>query len=66
MIDLKPCPFCGSNDIALCYGENGWVSNIYYRDSIGFVSCLRCNSRTSKMARIKDAVKKWNRRASDE
>lgn len=64
--DLKPCPFCGSKDVALCYGKNGWVSNVYYKKSIGFVECLRCGSKTSTMAHIESAVRKWNRRASDE
>lgn len=66
MAELKLCPCCGSDDVALCYGKNGWVSSIYYRDAIGFVECLQCGLRTSTTAHIKDAVEKWNRRASDE
>lgn len=49
---LKPCPFCGSEDVSC-----GRFEDIYY------VECWDCSASVETYSGIEDAVKKWNRRA---
>lgn len=51
---LKPCPFCGSNEIRL----TNWG---LYR-----CWCVKCLAQASDEISKKNAVEAWNRRASDE
>lgn len=51
--ELKPCPFCGSNLIKL---ENmGWPS----------VYCIKCGAKVADRSYAL-AIKKWNRRQTNE
>lgn len=67
---LKPCPFCGSTNVRICYAtkqnKNGYTSNIYYRSSPARVECGSCHISTPIFTRACRAVKAWNRRTSDE
>lgn len=67
MIDneLKPCPFCGSNDVKDRGKKKG-----RYREA--FIQCHRCNARTGVIEGLaeepyqklkKEAAALWNRRA---
>lgn len=60
MIELKPCPFCGS--------PAHIVEHKFYKlDSNYEVKCMICNARTdSWFDTPKDAAEFWNRRADDE
>ena len=49
MIELKPCPFCGSKDLHI-YSENEGV---------------KCNSCTAKIVDCEDAIARWNRRVEE-
>lgn len=53
--ELKPCPFCGSDDL-----------DIEERNDIKFVFCKNCQASTADCYDVKEAVIAWNRRASDE
>ena len=46
---LKPCPFCGSNDVKVVSGMN-------------FVACYECESDSGVYDSKEEAVKAWNRR----
>ena len=52
MTQLKPCPFCGSKNIAkvLLPGVK-WITG-----------CIDCGCRTSEHIRSSEAVKSWNTR----
>ena len=51
-IELKPCPFCGSEDVAFTCLED-----------VSYVECWDCSAKVETYNGIEDAVKKWNRRA---
>lgn len=59
---LKPCPFCGSKDVAVYDNKDaaiGWWL------SYGML-CLNCGARTELFDTTKAAVRAWNRRANDD
>lgn len=60
MMDLKPCPFCGSDDVGLyvCGGEPE------ERESF-FVICNSCHGSTGEYRTRELAQSIWNTRASD-
>lgn len=51
-IKMKPCPFCGSEDVAFTCLED-----------VSYVECWDCSAKVETYNGIEDAVKKWNRRA---
>ena len=51
-IKMKPCPFCGSEDVSF-----GKLEDICY------VECWDCSASIETYSGIEDAVKKWNRQA---
>ena len=51
MTELKPCPFCGSKNVA---DMNGWVQ------------CLNCNATGPDNFDHLRAIEAWNRRAGEE
>lgn len=58
MEELKPCPFCGSCDIAvnfdiLDYGEEY------------FCECNKCGSTSSNRLNKENAIATWNTRAGE-
>ena len=59
MSELKPCPFCGSDDVALdefAYriGDGEWESKVI---------CYECHANTGFYTK-QEAVEAWNRRAT--
>lgn len=54
--ELKPCPFCGSNEMYTRYLD---VKGLW------FLSCTSCYVRFSELTRHQ-VVKKWNTRHSDQ
>ena len=54
---LKPCPFCGSNDVRITFrrGEEGW-----------FGQCQDCFSCGAWSEDRETAGTKWNRRVPNE
>ena len=50
MIELKPCPFCGSDNVAM----RG--STIFY------IICMDCEASTNISYDRQEAADKWNRR----
>lgn len=63
--ELKPCPFCGSEQIIVRYGQIGTYSNVFMPRKMGYAYCRQCGAR-SNLYLAKNAVNAWNRRAGDE
>ena len=51
-IELKPCPFCGSEDV---FGDK--LEDVYR------VECWDCGAKIESYNKLEDAVAGWNRRA---
>lgn len=54
-IGLKPCPFCGSDDVFRGQGPEGEH----------YVLCWGCSAKVETYNGMEDAVNGWNRRAID-
>lgn len=54
-IELKPCPFCGSDDVTCAAG----LEDEYY------VECWDCSAKVESCNGLEDAVAGWNARAID-
>lgn len=52
--ELKPCPFCGSDNIQFntCWDEEAYI----------FCQCMNCRSTTKEFLEKKNAACQWNRR----
>lgn len=59
MKDLKPCPFCGSNNVK--YIE------LYLNDkTVPLIKCLNCDTYGPRWNEAKEkAIMRWNNRSSD-
>lgn len=64
MIDLKPCPFCGSVKVELV-NKTRYVMNEYAGQD-WYVLCDACCSSTGFYISDHDAVNAWNRRDGDQ
>ena len=58
--DLKPCPFCGSEDLTMDYKDVS--SHDIYTDFRYFVKCEVCGCRSKKCKSKDIATVRWNRR----
>lgn len=56
-IKLKPCPFCGSEEIEIIGVGRDWEYT---------VKCNSCNAGTDYFINKKEAKEAWNRRAYEE
>lgn len=54
MRELKPCPFCGSDDLKV------WATSIPYQS---FVECRKCCCIGPDCVTTDEAIAAWNRRA---
>lgn len=64
MNKLKPCPFCGSNNVAI-YDNYKTKFTVHYN----CVECLKCGAMvvdTNEKHSLNDVVKAWNRRVNDD
>ena len=52
---LKPCPFCGCDDIGIWENDEGYIGYQVY--------CESCGSMADSYDTPKEAIKAWNRRA---
>ena len=61
MAELKPCPFCGSEDIAV------WESHSRFSSwsSSHFAQCNSCCATSDAFKTMEEAIEAWNRRAED-
>ena len=72
-IKLKPCPFCGSEEIAIIKEEtqkdvleiNDNTPQFVSIDNKYQVFCDHCSCQTAKYSYLEVAVESWNRRAND-
>ena len=61
MTELKPCPFCGSNDVEIRDLKLG-----IYAINLGvYAVCRRCGASIKSSHSIVDVIAAWNRRAID-
>lgn len=51
---LKPCPFCGSNDVSLFLPE--------FNHIIVCIQCVECSAHGGKETSDKAAIRAWNLR----
>ena len=54
---LKPCPFCGSEDITIGYCLRGDKTREAY------IECIECGASGYPYTKEKKAIDAWNRRA---
>ena len=58
--ELKPCPFCGSEDIGADYDEERVKTKLYGH----FVECHDCFGASGYCLTKEDAIKSWNLRTT--
>lgn len=58
MVNLKPCPFCGSKNVSV-RNYSGPIIHCY------FVICEECKVESGIFGTKEKAEKAWNRRAED-
>ena len=58
MDKLKPCPFCGSDNMGVY--EHSYPMEHYY-----FVFCNECKAESGNFETKEKAILAWNRRAED-
>jgi Lar family restriction alleviation protein len=65
---LRPCPFCGENNIQMKIGSYSIVTEKNHIEYTGFyyVVCGYCGVKTVEYKTAKAAMDAWNRRASDD
>jgi len=56
--ELLPCPFCGSNDI-----DSRFTLQADGNEGTG---CMKCGASTEPKPTIKESVKAWNTRISND
>lgn len=54
--DLLPCPFCGTDKVAVCQSER--------TDPVFWVECIRCNAEAQPSADKAEAIAAWNTRTT--
>lgn len=59
-MELKPCPFCGSEKVGVAETAIGNYQNIFF-----LAICNECGARTTLFRDGDKAEEAWNRRASD-
>ena len=57
--ELKPCPFCGNDELEILSEFNRFLRDTYHR-----VFCPCCGGSGSAHVHKEIAVKRWNRRTS--
>lgn len=60
MIDLKPCPFCGGNEVKVRHEK-------YWRPKLSSnVICKECFANTGWFDTDEEAINAWNRRDGEQ
>ena len=60
MAELKPCPFCGSDDVGI-----GHKLPEFGEELTHYVVCNKCGSKTANFRNKQTAVNVWEARAED-
>lgn len=63
--DYKPCPFCGSADIAEDIHRGAGTGLLHRGDDVWTMACYSCGAGFPGAYRREFLVEKWNRRAGD-
>lgn len=64
-MNLKPCPFCGGTNIAMC-DAGGLFGKSAYARTYHCMQCRDCMSQTGYHGTKPKATEAWNRRVDDE
>ena len=64
MINLKPCPFCGSNSVRICKFDTEEPDHVVECKNCGIAMIYSIND--GEIPPIEETIKAWNRRANDE
>ena len=59
MTELKPCPFCGNDEIDCCYEAEEDVYEFY------FCKCKACGATAGFYQTEQEAIAAWNKRYDD-
>lgn len=62
-IEIKSCPFCGSDEVKPIYYKEQWG----WSNAENFVKCCRCGAKDPLISRVEgdhtiESIKAWNRR----
>lgn len=64
MDELKPCPFCGGEEIVI-RPVHGYFPKSAHR-TYYYIQCRNCFARSGDLWRKSKAIEAWNRRAGEE
>lgn len=64
MSEIKPCPFCGGEDIIVRPAPKPFLGD--YKRTYKFAQCRYCLARTGEYGTEPKAIEAWNRRVQDE
>ncbi len=64
MTELKPCPFCGSNQLRTPMNVSIRNSKVEMKPT--HVSCMECGADGPPITYVDDVVKAWNKRIDKE
>ena len=62
MDDLKPCPFCGSNELRICKAPSIAKDLQTFEMVPNRIECLNCGADGPAYAFVNDIIKTWNER----
>jgi Lar family restriction alleviation protein len=61
--ELKPCPFCGSEDVKLAAHPGAGIGYLHHSDTVYSIDCLGCTASFASRYKRELLVEQWNRRA---
>ena len=71
MENLKPCPFCGSEEVVPYYTDENGIDYVYEGEEVDgeatpWIHCHGCDADWFAGEKKEDVIAAWNRRAVDD